>query len=113
LMVSGGCLPMLLTRDFRNSYFLRLIISYSIITVVVTGLCGAFLYNQSKSIMVDEIRRDNNNRLNNIRTHTEASFFANIESVFIHQVLKTINPSSTEDIQYFLSNGFESNNYRV
>lgn len=99
--------------DFRNSYFLRLIISYSVITVLVTGLCGTFLYNQSKRIMIDEIRRDNQNRLANMREHTENSFLTHIESLFQHKVLSTINPSNPEDMNFFLYNGYETNNYRV
>ena len=43
---------------YRDTFFNRLILSYTALAVVLLGLAGGYLYTQANQMMVDEIARD-------------------------------------------------------
>ncbi len=56
---------------YRNSFFTRLILSYTVFAVVLIGLAGGYLYSQANRLMVDEIARDSQIRLVTAKDYVE------------------------------------------
>ncbi|WP_145022370.1 hypothetical protein [Paenibacillus sp. Y412MC10] len=58
---------------YRDTFFSRLIISYTALAVVLLGLAGGYLYTQANRMMVDEIARDSRSRLETAKDYVEGT----------------------------------------
>lgn len=76
--------------QYRGRFFSRLILSYTLLTVVLIGLAGGFLYVQANRMMVGEIARDGESRLRNIRDFVENSGLRKYENSLRHAALSTV-----------------------
>jgi two-component system response regulator YesN len=67
---------------YRDTFFTRLILSYTILAVVLIGLTGGYLYSQANRLMVDEIAKDSRNRLVTAKDYVEQTLLRRFEEIF-------------------------------
>lgn len=98
---------------YRKTYFIKFIFFFFVFVLLITGLSASLLLSKSKSIMIDEISKDSQYRLANIRDYLENVMLPKYEAPFLGKVLSTINPQSEEDIAFFLNNKAAGNGTRI
>lgn len=84
-------------RRFQNIYFRRLFLSYSIVTIVISTLCGAILYNNAKRAAEDKQERDSRNKLGQVKTYVEELYPGIFKNAFISEILTTMNTGNGTD----------------
>lgn len=98
---------------YRNSFFTRLILSYTVLAVVLIGLAGGYLYSQANRLMVDEIARDSQIRLNTAKNYVEKTLLGRFEGNLQNTALSTIYIQNNSNLNYLLENGWEGNASRI
>lgn len=56
-----------------NSYFIRLVLSYSIMAIVLIAAVGGYLFSRANGLMVGEMTRESNSRLTTAEDYLEKS----------------------------------------
>jgi YesN/AraC family two-component response regulator len=95
------------------TYFSKLVLSYTLITMLVILILGGYLLHRSDKMIRKEIEKDNEYRLKQIQSYTENALLRKYESAFLSKMLSTINPKSTDEVQFFQDNRAEEHLYRV
>ncbi|MDF2645602.1 MAG: hypothetical protein K0Q73_1407 [Paenibacillus sp.] len=94
---------------YRDTFFTRLILSYTILAVVLIGLTGGYLYSQANRLMVDEISKDSRNRLVTAKDYVEQTLLRRFEDNLQNKALSTIFIQNNSNLNYLLDNGWEGN----
>jgi YesN/AraC family two-component response regulator len=98
---------------YRNTFFNRLILSYTALAVLLIGLAGGYLYSQANRMMVDEIARDSQNRLTTVKNYVEQTLLKKYEDNLQNKALSTIYIQNSSYLNYLLDNGWEDNSSRI
>lgn len=98
---------------YRDTFFTRLILSYTILAVVLIGLTGGYLYSQANRLMVDEIAKDSRNRLATAKDYVEQTLLRRFEDNLQNEALSTIFIQNNSNLNYLLDNGWEGNLSRI
>lgn len=104
---------MRLLPKYKNSFFTRLILSYTILAVVLIGLAGGYLYSQANRMMVDEIARDSQIRLNTAKDYVEQTLLGKFEANLQNTTLSTIFTQQNSNLNYLLDNSWEGQSTRI
>lgn len=94
---------------YRVNFFRRLILSYTVLTVVLLGLAGGFLYVQANRMMVGEIARDSHNRLMSVKDFVEGTVLRKYENSIRHTALSTVSNAYNADLNFLLDHGWQGN----
>lgn len=70
---------MMYMPEYKKTIFIRFIMSYTILSVVLIGIMGGYWYTQTNGIMEDEIVKDNQNRLNSAKDYIEQTVLKKYE----------------------------------
>ncbi|MDQ0916163.1 helix-turn-helix domain-containing protein [Paenibacillus sp. V4I5] len=98
---------------YRDTYFTRLILSYTILAVVLIGLTGGYLYSQANRLMVGEIAKDSQNRLVTVKDYVEQTLLRRFEDNLQNKALSTIFIQNNSNLNYLLDSGWEGNLSRI
>ncbi|MBO9608817.1 MAG: helix-turn-helix domain-containing protein [Paenibacillaceae bacterium] len=94
---------------WRSSYYFRLVLSYTILALVLIGITGGFLLTNANRMVTDEVLKDARFGLINVKDNVENNFLRQYEDAFFSKVLSTVNPQSSETINYLLDQPAEGN----
>ncbi|WP_158301808.1 helix-turn-helix domain-containing protein [Paenibacillus mesophilus] len=98
----------------RNLYFRRLFVSYTIITVAVSCLCGAILYDKARQVTAGDLYATGQNRLNQMKSYMEETYPAIFKNAFISNMLSTVDlPSGSDDAFSTFYKEYGSNVYQI
>ncbi|QYR19565.1 helix-turn-helix domain-containing protein [Paenibacillus sp. sptzw28] len=98
---------------YRNTFFIRLILSYTILVIVITGIAGGYLYTQAQRLMVDEISRDSRNRLVTAKDYIEQTLLRRFEDNLQNKALSTIFFQNNSNLNFLLDEGWQGNFDRI
>lgn len=98
---------------YRDTFFSRLIISYTALAVVLLGLAGGYLYTQANRMMVDEIARDSRSRLETAKDYVEGTLLRKYEDQLQNKAVSTVFIRDSSDLNVLLDNGWEGNLSRI
>ncbi|MDF2724830.1 MAG: hypothetical protein K0Q59_4505 [Paenibacillus sp.] len=99
---------------YRPKYATKLIIAFSIFTVIIIGLSGILLLSKSKTIMIDEISKDSQYRLDNIRSFIDQTLMKKYEDFFLGKLLSSMfDVQNVGGIDYLLNHSPDENQYRI
>ncbi len=98
---------------YRATFFTRLIISFTVLTVILLGTVGGYLYSQANRLMTDEITRESQFRLVAAMDYVEQSLLRIIEDKLEKKALSTTILQSNSDINFLLSRGWEGSASRI
>lgn len=100
-----------IVAKYRNSFWVRLVLSYIILALFIIGLFGAMLYSKANKMMVEEVSQSSKISLDTIRDYTENTFLPRF--VETNKLMATINPNSTMETSFFLDNHYRDNSYLI
>jgi two-component system, response regulator YesN len=100
-------------RGYRDTIFTRLILSYTVLSVILIGLAGGYLYSQANRLMLDEISRDNRNRLVAARSYLEGTLLRKYEDSLNSKAMSTIYLQDNSDLNFFLANSWANHLSRI
>lgn len=98
---------------YRNTFFTRLILSFTALAVVLLGLTGGYLYTQANQMMVDEIARDSQRRLVTAKDYVEQTLLRKYEENLQSKAVTTILTRNSSNLNYLLNNSWSENLDRV
>ncbi|MCL6460228.1 MAG: cache domain-containing protein, partial [Gorillibacterium sp.] len=98
---------------YRNTIFIRFILSYTILSVVLIGLIGGYLYTQANRLMEEEIGRDNQNRLNAAQNYMEQTLLKKYEDNLQKKAISSWVIQNNYNLNFLLSNGWIGNTSRI
>lgn len=98
---------------YRNTFFTRLILSFTALAVVLLGLTGGYLYTQANQMMVDEIARDSQRRLVTAKDYVERTLLRKYEENLQNKAVTTILTRDSSNLNYLLNNSWSENLDRV
>lgn len=104
---------MSIAREWRNRYYIRLAFSYGILAVMLIGAAGGYLFNRANRVMIDEMFKDSQHNLSNIKDYVENTFLQRYEDTFMSKVMTTVNRDSLDELQYLLEHDSENDAYRI
>ncbi|XEC94411.1 helix-turn-helix domain-containing protein [Paenibacillus tarimensis] len=104
---------MRLLPKYRNTFFTRLILSYTLLAGILIGLAGGYLYSQAGKMMVDEIARDSQVRLVTAKDYVENTLLRKFEENLQSTALSTVFIQSSNNLNTLLDNGWEGNATRL
>lgn len=94
---------------YKNSYFIRLILSYTVLAVLLIGLAGGYLYSRASGLMVEEIARDSKNRLQTAKDYVEKTVLRKYENHIENIALSTGFAQNNANLNYLLDHSWENN----
>ena len=100
---------MKLLSFYRDTFFNRLILSYTALAVVLLGLAGGYLYTQANQMMVNEIARDSQSRLVTAKDYVERTLLQKYEDNLQNKAVPTIFTRNNSNLNYLLDNGWVGN----
>ncbi|MBD2843703.1 AraC family transcriptional regulator [Paenibacillus sp. IB182496] len=100
-------------RLYRQKALLRMIFSYAALSAFLLLLCGGWLYSEANKILLDEVSREGQGRLESFERFVEQTFLQKYKELFSGKVIATINSHSNDEIDYFLDRGHAGNTSRV
>lgn len=98
---------------YRNLYFCRLLLSFCIVAVFISLLCGVILVNKARQSLSDDRYRDGQNQLLNTRISIEDTYPAVFISAFIGDLLSTVNPTGPNDNFSMFYKEYDQNMYLI
>jgi AraC-like DNA-binding protein len=101
----------LIPDNFRNVYFRRLFLSYSVVVIVISCLSGAFIYDKARRVGSDEMRRESRDRLNELKTYIESAYMDRFKSAFIKDMLSS--PDSAGSMRHIFYDQYDPNIYQI
>jgi len=93
--------------------FTHLILSFTLLAVVLVGLVGGYLYVQANKLMVDEIARDNQRRLQASEDFTENTMLKRFENSIRNKALSTLSNEGHSILNELLYSNWEGNASRI
>lgn len=94
---------------YKNSVFYRLILSYTLMTVLLISLAGGYLYSRANTLMIEEISKDSQQRLQAVREYMESSMLSRFENHVRNISLSTGFASNSINLNYLLDNPWNNN----
>lgn len=104
---------MLQKFEWRYSHFVRLVLSYSLLAVLLIGAAGSYLYNRANAVMFEEMSRESQQSLRNIKEYLEQSLLRKYEDTFVTKVMATVNPASSDDLMALLDSSPAESMYKI
>ncbi|NOU69450.1 helix-turn-helix domain-containing protein [Paenibacillus sp. LMG 31461] len=104
-------MPMGAMAKFKNSYLVRLLVSYILLAVVIIGLFGGILYTRANQMMVKEMSQSSNRSLESIRDFTEKEFLPKF--VDTYKTMATVMPEMLKEIAYLIDYPYRDNSYII
>lgn len=98
---------------WRHSHFVRLVLSYSVLAVMLVGAAGGYLYNRANAAMTEEMGKDSQTTLGNIRDYLEQTLLRKYEDTFVTKAMTTVNPAGTDDLLVLLENDPAEYMYKI
>ncbi|WP_135553516.1 helix-turn-helix domain-containing protein [Paenibacillus cymbidii] len=99
--------------DWRHSHFVRLVLSYCLLAVLLVGAAGGYLYNRANAVMAEEMSKDSQTTLANIRDYLEQTLLRKYEDTFVTKAMTTVNPAGTDDLLVLLENDPANYMYKI
>jgi two-component system response regulator YesN len=100
-------------QKYRNSMFTRMILSYTLMTVVLIGLAGGYLYSRASGLMIEEMSKDSEQRLQSVRDYIENTVLRNFENHIENIALSTGFASNEANLNYLLESGWQGNQSKI
>ncbi|OMF38842.1 hypothetical protein BK133_01185 [Paenibacillus sp. FSL H8-0548] len=100
-------------NKYKNSFFTRLILSYTVMAVVLIGLAGGYLYSRASGLMVNEIARDSQSRLQTAKDFVEKTVLRKYENHIQNIMLSTGFTQNNANLNFLLDNSWENNLSRI
>lgn len=94
---------------YRTTVFTRIILSYTIFAVILMGLVGGYLYTQANRLMVEEIARESETRLETTRDYMEKSLLVKYENDLQNRLVYTTNHQNNYNLNNLLDSNWEGN----
>lgn len=104
---------MRLLKRYRDTVFTRLILSYTIFTFILVGVAGGYLYTRANRLMLEEIAKESDNRIQVIQNYAEETLLRQYEESVENKAKSTYYFSGKSDLNFFLENGWENNLFRI
>lgn len=104
---------MRLLKRYRDTVFTRLILSYTIFTLILVGVAGGYLYSRANRLMLEEIAKESDNRLQAVQKYAEETLLRQYEESVENKAKSTYYFNGKSDLSFFLENGWENNLYRI
>lgn len=98
---------------WRSSYYVRLVLSYTALALVLIGFTGGYLLSNADRMVTSELSKDASYNLQNITNSIESNFLKNYEDAFINDVLRTVNPNSSDRLNYLLDQPAHRNMFQI
>ncbi|GAA3402748.1 helix-turn-helix domain-containing protein [Paenibacillus hodogayensis] len=96
---------------YKNSYLVRLLMSYILLAVVMIGLFGGILYTRANQTVVKEMSQSSSRSLESIRDYTEKQFLPKFEDTY--KLMATVMPEMLKEIAYLLDYPYRDNSYII
>ncbi|MBD2847514.1 AraC family transcriptional regulator [Paenibacillus sp. IB182496] len=96
-----------------ESYFAKFIFVFSIFVLLLTGVSASLLLTKSRSVMIEEISKDSQHRLDNIRDYLQHTLLPKYEALLMEMVLSTLSPYSEEAVPFFLTGNASDSGFRI
>ncbi len=104
---------MRLLKRYKDTVFTRLILSYTIFTLILVGVAGGYLYTRANRLMLEEITKESDNRLQAVQRYAEETLLRQYEESVENKAKSTYYFNGKSDLSFFLENGWENNLYRI
>ncbi|WP_157793964.1 helix-turn-helix domain-containing protein [Paenibacillus donghaensis] len=99
--------------EYKKTIFIRFIMSYTILCVVLIGIMGGYWYTQTNGIMEDEIVKDNQNRLNSAKNYIEQTVLEKYEDNLQNKALSIRFIQENFNLNLLLNKSWEGNLSRI
>lgn len=99
--------------EYKKTIFIRFIMSYTILSVVLIGIMGGYWYTQTNGIMEDEIVKDNQNRLNSAKDYIEQTVLKKYEDNLQNKALSIRFIQENFNLNLLLNKSWEGNLSRI
>lgn len=100
-------------RIHPNSYFVKLVLSYSVLAVVLVCTAGIFLYNRSNAMVYDEISREGTGRVKVIRDYLDSNLLAKYEDALYNRSFSTISSDQQDVLNYLMGPNWNDYIYQI
>lgn len=104
---------MMYMPEYKKTIFIRFIMSYTILSVVLIGIMGGYWYTQTNGIMEDEIVKDNQNRLNSAKDYIEQTVLKKYEDNLQNKALSIRFIQENFNLNLLLNKSWEGNLSRI
>ncbi|RAV05608.1 hypothetical protein DQG13_03035 [Paenibacillus sp. YN15] len=104
---------MQLLKRYRNTVFTRLILSYTVFSIILVGMAGGYLYSRANRLMLEEIAKESDNRLQAVQRYAEETLLRQYEESVENKAKSTYYFVGKSDLNMFLENGWENNLFRI
>lgn len=94
---------------YKNSVFYRLILSYTLMTVLLISLAGGYLYSRANDLMIAEISKDSQQRLQAVKDYMENTMLSRFENHVQNISMSTGFASNAVNLNYLLDNSWHNN----
>jgi len=98
---------------YKNSVFYRLIMSYTLMTVLLISLAGGYLYSRANDLMIEEISKDSQQRLQAVKDYMENTVLSGFENHVQNISMSTGFASNSVNLNYLLDNSWHDNLSRI
>lgn len=98
---------------YKNSVFYRLILSYTLMTVILISLAGGYLYSRANELMIEEISKDSQQRLQAVKDYMENTMLSRFENHVQNISMSTGFASNSVNLNYLLDNSWQNNLSRI
>ena len=77
-------------RQWIRKFLTRTVISYCLFAALLTGIIGAYLINRSNQLLTEEVTKENETRLANIREFVEQMYLKTFEFSSLGKLMPTM-----------------------
>lgn len=98
---------------YKNSVFYRLILSYTLMTVLLISLAGGYLYSRANELMIEEISKDSQQRLQAVKDYMENTMLHRFENHVQNISMSTGFVGNSVSLNYLLDNSWHDNLSRI
>jgi len=98
---------------WRSSYYVRLVLSYTVLALVLIGLTGGYLLNNVNGMVINEVAKDTNYTLQKVKSVLEGNYLQSYEGAFNNQMFSIVSPRSEDDIKYLIDTTAQGNATRI
>ncbi|MEF2245278.1 MULTISPECIES: AraC family transcriptional regulator [unclassified Paenibacillus] len=98
---------------WRSSYYIRLVISYTVLALVLIGFTGGYLLNNANDMVMNEVAKDTNYSLQKVKSVVEENYLQSYEGVFNNQVFSLVSPRSEDVINYLIDATAQGNSSKI
>ncbi|MBW4079789.1 AraC family transcriptional regulator [Paenibacillus sp. S150] len=99
--------------EYRRTIFIRFILSYTILSVVLIGIMGGYWYTQANGMMEEEIVKDNQNRLDSAKDYIEQTVLKKYEDNLQSKALSIRFIQNNFNLNLLLNKSWEGNLSRI